>query len=189
MDNTILIHDYFSSLPELEDPNTIESRCMLFIGQIGNTGFVEEVLTAIMNKSITFAEIAALPSITIFTLTKLLESKDSLFNLMSSISSFVGQKNILSLLINFKYSEVNYNYVSYLKFYMRNISDFLPEYGKKIKLNTDISMIIYKQRVNDFINLPKNQEILNKYRNYFNPSTKMNEFINALPGYTSNGLS
>ena len=81
MDNTILIHDYFSSLPELEDPNTIESRCMLFIGQIGDTDFVEEVLTAIMNQSITFAEIAALPSITIFTLTKLLESKDSLFNL------------------------------------------------------------------------------------------------------------
>ena len=188
MDNTILIHDYFSSLPELEDPNTIESRCMLFIGQIGDTDFVEEVLTAIMNQSITFTEIAALPSITIFTLTKLLESKDSVFNLMSSISSFVGQKNILSLLINFKYIEINYNYVTYLKFYMRTISDCLPNYSNKIKLDSDVSMTIYKQRINEFISLLKNQEILNKYRNYFDPATKMNEFINALPVYTSNQL-
>lgn len=188
MENTILIHDYFSSLPELEDPNTIESKCMLFIGQIGNTDFVEEVLTAIMNKVITFSEINALPSITIFTLTKLLESKDQLFNTMELISKFVAQKNILSLLINFHYAEVNFNYVAYLKYYMRDVGSLLPYYHEKVKLNTDLSIMIYKTRVSNFINLPKNQDILNKYRNYFSPETKMDEFIASLPVYTSNQL-
>ena len=188
MDNIMLIHDYFSSIPELEDPNTLESRCMLFIGQIGNTDLVEEVLTAIMNGVITFQEIAALPSITIFSLTKLLESKDPLFNLMSDIYKFVANKNILALLLNFHYSAVDFNYVKYLKFFSQTIGEILPHFNEKVKLNTDVSISVYKSQITEFINSAPVQTILDKYRNWFVPELKMDEFLNTLATYTNNQL-